>query len=401
MLRPGGRLAVISFHSLEDRIVKRFIAEQAKGCTCPPDFPVCVCGKEPTLRALTRKPVRPTQREVDANPRSSSRPPRRGEGVAPRCRPSSRPHRAASALPEAHFGGGSSGSSSSARFLAGVVAINVLVLRLNVELDELRHTRAEMKADIAATRAQLSSASANARIEGEAATKLGLIPADPNDTTYVPPRDAVSGKTVNARIRFLVLAFGAVFVVALARAAYVQVVEGGRYEQLASRQHRETIEIPAGRGTIYDRTGEPLAIGELATTVYADPRNVVAPMKAAVKAGEALELDPDELYPVLRDRSKRFVFIEGKADPVKAKALQQMGVAGFGFYPAERRSPAGARRVARARVRRSTTAASTASKARSTRPPSGRPERDRRPRPGGARDRRRRRGASAPGGTSS
>ena len=72
MLRPGGRLAVISFHSLEDRIVKRFVAEQAKGCTCPPDFPVCVCGKEPTLRMLTRKPVRPTQREVDANPRSAS-----------------------------------------------------------------------------------------------------------------------------------------------------------------------------------------------------------------------------------------------------------------------------------------------------------------------------------------
>jgi cell division protein FtsI (penicillin-binding protein 3) len=148
----------------------------------------------------------------------------------------------------------------------------------------------------------------------------------------------VSDKTVNARIRFLVLAFGAVFVVALARAAYVQVVEGGRYERMASRQHRETIEIPAGRGTIYDRTGEPLAIGEQATTVYADPRNVVAPMKAAVKAGEALELDPDELYPALRDRSKRFVFVERKADPVKAKTLQQMGVAGFGFYPEERRS---------------------------------------------------------------
>jgi 16S rRNA (cytosine1402-N4)-methyltransferase len=72
MLRPGGRLAVISFHSLEDRIVKRFVAEKAKGCTCPPDFPVCVCGKEPTLRALTRKPIRPSQREVDANPRSAS-----------------------------------------------------------------------------------------------------------------------------------------------------------------------------------------------------------------------------------------------------------------------------------------------------------------------------------------
>ncbi|HEY1315612.1 MAG TPA: 16S rRNA (cytosine(1402)-N(4))-methyltransferase RsmH [Gaiella sp.] len=72
MLRPGGRLAVISFHSLEDRIVKRFVAEQAKGCTCPPDFPVCVCGKEPTLRPLTRKPVRPDRAELEANPRAGS-----------------------------------------------------------------------------------------------------------------------------------------------------------------------------------------------------------------------------------------------------------------------------------------------------------------------------------------
>ncbi len=72
MLRPGGRLAVISFHSLEDRIVKRFFAAQAKGCTCPPDFPVCICGKEPTLRLLTRKPVRPSATEIDANPRAAS-----------------------------------------------------------------------------------------------------------------------------------------------------------------------------------------------------------------------------------------------------------------------------------------------------------------------------------------
>jgi 16S rRNA (cytosine1402-N4)-methyltransferase len=53
-------------------MVKRFFAEQAKGCTCPPEFPVCVCGREPTLRLLTRKPVRPSKREADDNPRSAS-----------------------------------------------------------------------------------------------------------------------------------------------------------------------------------------------------------------------------------------------------------------------------------------------------------------------------------------
>ncbi len=69
--------------------------------------------------------------------------------------------------------------------LAGVVAINVLVLRLNVELDELRRTRAELKAEIATTRAQLSSASANVRIKQQAATKLGLVEADPLITTHL------------------------------------------------------------------------------------------------------------------------------------------------------------------------------------------------------------------------
>ena len=72
MLRPGGRLAVISFHSLEDRIVKRFLRERERGCTCPPDFPVCVCGHEPELRALQRRPIRPGQAEVGANPRAAS-----------------------------------------------------------------------------------------------------------------------------------------------------------------------------------------------------------------------------------------------------------------------------------------------------------------------------------------
>jgi 16S rRNA (cytosine1402-N4)-methyltransferase len=72
MLRPGGRLAVISFHSLEDRIAKRFLRDKARGCTCPPELPVCVCGHEPELRILTPKPVRPSPGEIAHNPRAAS-----------------------------------------------------------------------------------------------------------------------------------------------------------------------------------------------------------------------------------------------------------------------------------------------------------------------------------------
>jgi 16S rRNA (cytosine1402-N4)-methyltransferase len=72
MLRPGGRLAVISFHSLEDRIVKRFFRAEEHGCTCPPDFPVCNCGASPTLRAIPRRAIRPSASEVARNPRSQS-----------------------------------------------------------------------------------------------------------------------------------------------------------------------------------------------------------------------------------------------------------------------------------------------------------------------------------------
>jgi 16S rRNA (cytosine1402-N4)-methyltransferase len=72
LLRPGGRLLVLSYHSLEDRIVKRFIASERRGCTCPPEVPVCVCGHHPRLRLLTRPSLTPTAAEIDANPRARS-----------------------------------------------------------------------------------------------------------------------------------------------------------------------------------------------------------------------------------------------------------------------------------------------------------------------------------------
>ena len=72
LLAPGGRLAAISFHSLEDRRVKRFLADRARGCVCPPEIPICVCGHDPEAELLTRRAIAPTPGEIAANPRSKS-----------------------------------------------------------------------------------------------------------------------------------------------------------------------------------------------------------------------------------------------------------------------------------------------------------------------------------------
>lgn len=85
-LNPGGRLAVITFHSLEDRIVKTGLAAFAKGCTCPPDFPVCVCGKTPDVKLISRKPILPTAEEIAENPRARSAKLRAAEKLKPPAR---------------------------------------------------------------------------------------------------------------------------------------------------------------------------------------------------------------------------------------------------------------------------------------------------------------------------
>ena len=82
-LKPGGRLAVITFHSLEDRLVKRTLADMAKGCTCPPEFPVCVCGKKPRVKLVNRKPVVSGPEELEENPRARSAKLRVAEKCAP------------------------------------------------------------------------------------------------------------------------------------------------------------------------------------------------------------------------------------------------------------------------------------------------------------------------------
>ena len=145
-------------------------------------------------------------------------------------------------------------------------------------------------------------------------------------------------RAANRRIRSLLAVVVLLFAVTLARAAWIQAVNGPAYEAMATRQHRETIQLPASRGTIFDRTGAPLAIGEQATTVFADPRLVKDPKAAAIAAGKALGLDPDELYPRLADRSTRFVYVLRKADPLDAAQLERQKIPGLGFYVEELRT---------------------------------------------------------------
>ena len=145
-------------------------------------------------------------------------------------------------------------------------------------------------------------------------------------------------KVANRRIRLLLAVFALAFACTLARAAWLQGVQAGTFAEMASRQHLETRVVPAGRGTIFDRTGEPLAIGQQATTVYADPRLVQDPRATAAAAARILGLDANELYPLLADRSRHFVYLKRKADPLKAGELERLDLPGIGFQAEEQRA---------------------------------------------------------------
>ncbi|MFN0154755.1 MAG: peptidoglycan D,D-transpeptidase FtsI family protein [Gaiella sp.] len=145
-------------------------------------------------------------------------------------------------------------------------------------------------------------------------------------------------RLANRRIRLLGIAFTLVFVAAFARAVWMQGVNGTAYESLAQKQQIERIELPAGRGAILDRNAEPLAIGQQATTVYADPRAVVDKAAAAKAIDATLGLDANEVYGLLEDSKASFVYIQRKADPFKAAELEKLGIKGLGFYGEERRA---------------------------------------------------------------
>jgi cell division protein FtsI/penicillin-binding protein 2 len=147
----------------------------------------------------------------------------------------------------------------------------------------------------------------------------------------------MSAKAANRRIRLLLAVFVLLFGVAFLRAAWLQGVRAASFGRLASSQHSEDVVLPAARGTIYDRGGVQLAIGEQAQTVYADPRQVTDPMGEARTVARIMRLDANQVYRSLSDRTRGFVYIARKADSALAAKLVRKDLPGLGFYPEERR----------------------------------------------------------------
>jgi cell division protein FtsI (penicillin-binding protein 3) len=144
-------------------------------------------------------------------------------------------------------------------------------------------------------------------------------------------------KLANRRIRLLLFSFAFAFAAMFLRAAWLQAVRAQDFDRLAQGQHQSTVVDPGARGTIYDRGGVQLAIGRQATTVYANPREVDDPQAVALAVGKTLRMSPEKLYPLLADRSRGFVYVARKADPRRAKLLEEQKIGGLGFVPEEQR----------------------------------------------------------------
>jgi cell division protein FtsI (penicillin-binding protein 3) len=145
-------------------------------------------------------------------------------------------------------------------------------------------------------------------------------------------------RLVNRRIRLLLAVLTLAFAGLLLRATWLQGVRAASLARLGQSQQREQVTLPGSRGTIYDRTGVELGLGERATTVYANPKQIANPHAAAAAVERTLGIDANRIYPELADRTRGFVYVERQADPARAAALQRLKLAGFGFYPEERRS---------------------------------------------------------------
>src|SRR5436309_15516141 len=128
---------------------------------------------------------------------------------------------------------------------------------------------------------------------------------------------------VNRRIRLLLAILLLGFAALLGRATWLQGVRAESLSKLAARQHREPVVLPASRGTIFDRMGVQLAIGEQATTVYADPQQVRDPRLVASAAARSLGVNAGQLYARLLDRKRSFFYVDRKADPLKAALLEK------------------------------------------------------------------------------
>ncbi len=145
-------------------------------------------------------------------------------------------------------------------------------------------------------------------------------------------------RVVNSRIRLLLFLIVATFAVLLARSAWIATVRAASLSSFAQAQTKATVVLPAGRGTLYDAMGTPLALGEQATTVYVDPHEITRPRAEAAAASRVLGLKPNDVLHALTTRGTHFVYVARKASPQRATLLAAKKLPGFHFYGEERRS---------------------------------------------------------------